>query len=237
DGKVLGHLAAFDDRPMSTEPRRLFVFRIFAARAGAELERLHAERERLRAEQRLRESEQRYRDFYEEAPTACLFVGVDGLVLSANRRATEWFGYTRDELVGMPILDLHADTPAGKARAMEAIRKFQAGEGFAGLEFEMRRKDGRPLWISGWMTPTYGDDGQIVANRSMGVDITGRVLAEAERARLLQQNLYLQEEIKAVHNFEEIIGKGPALLGVLNNVRRVAPTDSSVLLTGETGTG
>src|SRR5262249_37658883 len=60
DGKVLGHLAAFDDRPMSTEPRRLFVFRIFAARAGAELERLHAERERLRAEQRLRESEQRY---------------------------------------------------------------------------------------------------------------------------------------------------------------------------------
>src|SRR5262249_48972790 len=50
-------------------------------------------------------------------------------------------------------------------------------------------------------------------------------------------NLYLQEEIKAVHNFEEIIGQSPALTAVLENVRRVAPTDATVLITGETGTG
>jgi GAF domain-containing protein len=62
-GNVLGHLAAFDDRPMPGEPRRLFTFRIFATRAAAELER-------LRTEALLRESEQRYRDLYEEAPIA-----------------------------------------------------------------------------------------------------------------------------------------------------------------------
>ncbi len=63
------------------------------------------------------------------------------------------------------------------------------------------------------------------------------MLAEAERARLQQQNLYLQEEIKSVHNFEEIVGRSPALLAVLDKVSRVAPTDATVLITGETGTG
>ncbi len=237
DGNVLGHLAVFDDRPMSPEPRRLFIFRIFAARAGAELERLRAEQERLHAEQRLRESEQRYRDFYEDAPTACTVIGVDGRIQSVNRRAVEWHGYEREELLGMPVLDLHPDTPAGKARAEEAFRKFLAGEEFSGLEVETRRKDGRPLWLSLWMKPLRGDDGQIQAARCITVDITDRVLAEAEKARLQQQNLYLQEEIKAAHNFEEIIGHGPALRAVLENVRRVAPTDTSVLIGGETGTG
>jgi transcriptional regulator with GAF, ATPase, and Fis domain len=71
----------------------------------------------------------------------------------------------------------------------------------------------------------------------MIVDITERVLIEQEKARLQQQNLYLQEEIKAVHNFEEIIGQSPPLLANLDSVRRVAPADTSVLITGETGTG
>jgi transcriptional regulator with GAF, ATPase, and Fis domain len=60
---------------------------------------------------------------------------------------------------------------------------------------------------------------------------------EQEHARLSAQNVYLQEEIKSVHNFEEIIGQSPALLGALEKVRRVARTDATVLVTGETGTG
>jgi formate hydrogenlyase transcriptional activator len=71
----------------------------------------------------------------------------------------------------------------------------------------------------------------------MFIDITGRVLAEQEQARLRAQNLYLQEEIKSVHNFEEIVGRSPALLRALEKVARVAGTDSTVLVTGETGTG
>jgi transcriptional regulator with GAF, ATPase, and Fis domain len=101
----------------------------------------------------------------------------------------------------------------------------------------MRRKDGRPLWIQLWMHPVRGEDGAVQTGRAFFVDITGRVLAEREQARLQAQNLYLQEEIKAAHNFEQIIGRSPALMDVLAHVGRVAPTDASVLVTGETGTG
>jgi formate hydrogenlyase transcriptional activator len=57
------------------------------------------------------------------------------------------------------------------------------------------------------------------------------------KARLEKENVYLQEEIRAEHNFEEIIGNSDALLAVLRRVEQVAPTDSTVLIYGETGTG
>jgi transcriptional regulator with GAF, ATPase, and Fis domain len=71
----------------------------------------------------------------------------------------------------------------------------------------------------------------------MFIDITEQVLMEREKARLEAQNVYLQEEIKGTHNFEELIGSSTSLKKVLKNVERVAPTDSTVLITGETGTG
>ncbi|MGI4865122.1 MAG: sigma 54-interacting transcriptional regulator [Janthinobacterium lividum] len=63
-----------------------------------------------------------------------------------------------------------------------------------------------------------------------------------ERTRLLSEQLeqektYLSEEIKVSHNFEEIIGTSPSLLAVLRGVAQVAPTDATVMLLGETGTG
>jgi formate hydrogenlyase transcriptional activator len=57
------------------------------------------------------------------------------------------------------------------------------------------------------------------------------------KARLEKENVYLQEEIRTEHNFEEIVGNSPALLGVLRKVEQVAATDSTVLIYGETGTG
>jgi formate hydrogenlyase transcriptional activator len=64
-------------------------------------------------------------------------------------------------------------------------------------------------------------------------------MAEVERLknRLHAENVYLQEEIRREHNFEEIVGSSPALLAVLQQVERIAPTDSTVLILGETGTG
>jgi formate hydrogenlyase transcriptional activator len=230
EGNVLGHLAVFDQRPMPPEPRRLFIFRIFAARTTAELER-------LRAEKRLKESEGRYRDLYEEAPVGYLSVCGEGRILSINRRATQMIGHSEEEMNGRSIFDFFAHTPAAKGRAPTLLSRFLAGEEFSGLEVQMHRADGRPLWISLWMKPIRGFDGRVQASRAIWVDITDRVLAEAERARLHQQNLYLQDEIKATHNFEAIIGESPALCAVLDDVRRVAPTDASVLITGETGTG
>jgi formate hydrogenlyase transcriptional activator len=59
----------------------------------------------------------------------------------------------------------------------------------------------------------------------------------ALKAKLEKENVYLQEEIRTEHNFEEIVGNSPALLAVLRKVEQVASTDSTVLICGETGTG
>jgi formate hydrogenlyase transcriptional activator len=101
-------------------------------------------------------------------------------------------------------------------------------------ELELRRKDnGEPIWVQFWSRPE--PDGKLT--RTMIIDITERVLAQREHARLMQQTAYLQEEIQQSHNFEEIIGRSRALANVLEHVRAVAPTDASVLIHGETGTG
>jgi transcriptional regulator with GAF, ATPase, and Fis domain len=71
----------------------------------------------------------------------------------------------------------------------------------------------------------------------MFVDITERVLLEQEQDRLKAQNLYLQEEIKSAHNFDEIIGHSAPIKNLLTQVQRVATTDASVLIQGESGTG
>ncbi len=230
EGLVLGHLAVFDRRPLPAEPRRLSIFRIFATRAAVELER-------LRVEKQLLESERRYRELYEEAPNAYVAIGADRRLRSVNHRAIQLLGATAAELVGHPVVELFPDTPAGRSRAEETLRASFAGEEISGRELEMRHRDGRAVWVSVWMRPLRGPDGRIPAVHSIWVDITDRVLAEAERARLEQQNLYLQEELRSVHNFEEIVGRSPALLGVLDRVGRVAAADATVLITGETGTG
>jgi PAS domain S-box-containing protein len=229
-GHALGLLSVFDERPMPEEPRRLFILRIFAARAAAEFER-------LRAEQRLQENEARYRELFDLAPIGYLTVGTDLRIVDVNRRVTEMLGYPVDELVGAVIHSFVPDTPDGRARSEEVHRTRMAGEPVSGWELEMRRKDGRPLWINLWVEGSRNADGTFQPARSILVDITARVLAERERAHLQQQNLYLQEEIKAAHNFEQIVGRSPALAKVLANVSRVAPTDATVLVTGETGTG
>ena len=57
------------------------------------------------------------------------------------------------------------------------------------------------------------------------------------RARLEEENRYLQEEIKNEHNFEEITGQSPGMKQVFKMIETVAPTDATVLIVGETGTG
>jgi PAS domain S-box-containing protein len=185
---------------------------------------------------RLLENEARYRDLYEHAPAAYLVIGTDGRILDANHKGREMLGYPPEELVGAVIHSFMPDTPAGKERSLEVCRRHLAGEAVAGWELEMRRKDGRPLWIKLWAEPGRGADGTVGAGRVILVDITDRVLA-AQRGRLHEQAQYLQQELKAHHDFEQIVGRSRALKEVLADVSRVAPTDASVLLTGETGTG
>jgi PAS domain S-box-containing protein len=226
-GEHLGHLAVFDEQPMLEEPRKLFTMRIFAARAAAELER-------LRYEERLRESKEQYRDLFEEAPIGYVQEDLESRFISANRAAIRILGLKPDEVVGTVGMSLVADTPENKQRVREAFASIGQGTGTGGVVIELRRKDdGRPIWVQWYSKPE--PNGKYT--RTVIVDITDRVLAEQERARLQEQNLYLQEEIKGNNNFEEIVGQSPVLTAVLDNVRRVAATDSTVLIVGETGTG
>ena len=102
-GATLGHLAVFDPRPMSDEPRRVPIFQIFAARAAAELAR-------LRAERALRESKERYRDLFEEAPIAYVNEDLESRFISANRAAMEILGIKPEEVAGMMGMSLVPDT-------------------------------------------------------------------------------------------------------------------------------
>lgn len=229
-GRHLGHLAVFDERTMPSAPRLLYTFRIFAARAAAELER-------LRFEQMLKESEERYRELYEEAPNAYTITDLSGKLLNVNRRATELLGYPADELIGSSIFDYVPATGDAQEQARRAYGPTTTAGDLSAAECEFRRRDGSPLYASLWVKRLRGPAGEITGTRSIWIDVTDRVLAEREQARLREQNLYLQEEIKSSHNFEEIVGQSPALSSVLNDVSRVAATDSTVLITGETGTG
>src|SRR5260370_18476881 len=108
------------------------------------------------------------------------------------------------------------------------------GTSTTGTVLELRRRDdGNPVWIQCWSRPS--PDGSYT--RTMFIDVTERVLMEREKARLEAQNTYLIEEIKETHNFEEIVGQSRALAEVIEKVKLVASTDSSVLILGETGTG
>jgi formate hydrogenlyase transcriptional activator len=227
DGVVTGHLAIIDDEPMPDGARGVAVMRIFAARARAEIERMHVEED-------LRASEKRFRDLYEEAPIAYIYEDTESRFVSANRAATKLLGLAPEEVRGTLGLSLVAPTPETQERVHRAIEAIQKGEERACIELELRRKDdGRPVWVQWWSKPE--PDGKYT--RTMLVDITDRVLAEQERNRLQQQNLYLREEIESEYNFEEIVGGSTALRQILGKVKQVAPTDSTVLILGETGTG
>lgn len=227
DGNILGHLAVFDERPMPAQPRRLYLFEIFAARAAAELLRMRMERQ-------IRESEQRFRDLFEEAPIAYVFEDTNTRFVHANRAAMNLLGLKPEEVAGTVGMSLVAPDQTVQARINDAFADIQRGKERGLPELELRRKDdGKPIWVQFWSRPE--PDGK--HTRTMIIDITDRVLAEREKARLHQENLYLQEEIKASSNFEEIIGRSTSLTAVLDQVRAVGPTEASVLIQGETGTG
>ncbi len=220
NGEVMGHLAVFDSQPMPPEPRLLFTFQIFASRAAAELSRLQIEAQ--------------YRDLFDEAPIAYVHEDLQSHFLRANRTALRILGIKPEEAVGFRGLSLVPENPEAQLWAKEAFESINRGQDTSGVMLELRRHDdGRPIWIQWWSRP----DPSGTFTRTMFVDITDRVLMEREKIRLTAQNAYLQDEINATHNFEEIVGRSSNLVAVLQRISRVAAADTTVLVHGETGTG
>ena len=111
--------------------------------------------------------------------------------------------------------------------------KFQSGSPFE-YEVRLRRKDGQYRWFHYRFNPVSDEQGLITRWYAAGTDIDDRKLAEQ---RLQEENVALREEIDKASMFDEIVGGSGPLKKVLSRISRVAPTDSSVLITGETGTG
>src|ERR1700752_4995043 len=191
--------------------------------------------EQLRQANKARaQSEERFRDLFDEAPIAYVHEGLDSRFVEANRTAMRILGLKPEEVAEMTGKSLVPDTPDAQRRLSEWLDSMERGTATTGTVLELRRKDdGKPVWIQCWSRPA--PDGSYT--RTMFIDVTDRVLMEREKARLEAQNTYLIEEIKETHNFEEIVGRSRSLAEVIERVKLVASTDSSVLILGETGTG
>jgi PAS domain S-box-containing protein len=138
-GRHLGHLAVFDERPLPAEPRNLFTFRIFATRAAAELERLQYETQ-------LRESEERFRGTFENAAVGIAHVDAAGRFLRVNEKFCTIVGYPREELLRTTYQEI--THPDDMAASLDATTAMWRGESPSfGLEKRYVRKDGSPVWV------------------------------------------------------------------------------------------
>ena len=154
--------------------------------------------ERKLADENLRRSEAKFLDLYENAPCAYLSVGTDAIIRLCNRRAGELLGYSREELIGKPVLELYADRPEGKEKAEHIFKRFLVGEPIADKELQMQKADGSPLWISLTVNGVRDSGGHLAESRSMVLDISDRKRAEEAQHRLTR-------ELRAISNCNQTL--------------------------------
>ena len=189
--------------------------------------------ERKRAEEERRRSEMELRQMLDLMPQHLAVLAPDGTPLYANRVALEYLGVDMDRWrtetsrYGL----LHPED-------REKLLSQRQSEFLKGTphEFEARmlRHDGIFRWFLFRLSPLKDERGDVTRWYGTGTDIEDRKQAED---RLRQENVALREEIGQASMFEDIVGTSPALKNVLSRISKVAPTDSTVLITGETGTG
>jgi PAS domain S-box-containing protein len=157
----------------------------------------------------------------------------DGTALYANQTVLDYTGLTLEEVQreDFPARIFHPeDVERLPEKRNEALARGKPFE----LEKRELGKDGKYRWFLVRYNPLRDDQGHIIRWYATGTDIEDRRRAEE---RMRDENLALREEIDQAFMFEEIVGSSPALQTVLSSIVKVAPTDSTVLITGETGTG
>jgi formate hydrogenlyase transcriptional activator len=188
--------------------------------------------DRKQAEEKLRRDERELRRITDAIAQAIIVHDPEGTPIYANRAA---LGYT-----GLSIEDVSANSRARVYQPddLERLNEERKAALSRGLPFEIeqraRRKDGQYRWFLLRYNPFHDEDGRLLRWYATGTDIEDRKRAE-DRTR--NENVALREEIDDASMFEEIVGSSDAIRRVLKQVAKVAPTDSTVLISGETGTG
>jgi len=181
----------------------------------------------------LHDREAELRQILDFTPQLVGVFGPQGERLYANRVALAYHGLSLEEWQQRDIgSEAHPDDS-------ERLKAFVDGALSQGcpceLELRLRKgSDGSYRWFLVRYNPVHDDQGQIVRWFAAYTDIEERKRTEEQ---LQKENVALREEIDKTSMFEEIVGSSPALRRVLAQVEKVAPTDSTVLITGETGTG
>ena len=195
--------------------------------------------DRKTAEGKIREQETELRQIVDLAPQLVAVFGPGLERLYANRILLDYLGLTLEDWrqrfnSSVPTYSSEFLHPDDWERVIgDSDRAISRGAAFE-LEMRLRKSDGSYRWFLARYSPLQDEEGQITRWYVTGTDIEDRKQAED---RLRQENVALREEIDKASMFEEIVGTSSALKNVLSRISKVAPSDSTVLITGETGTG
>jgi formate hydrogenlyase transcriptional activator len=188
--------------------------------------------EAKQAEAKIRQSERELRQLLDLTPMHITEFGPDGSPLYNNQAALDYHGLTVNEWKRADLHSLLHPQDAERV-ASEGASKFLSGSPFE-MEVRLKRRDGQYRWFFFRFNPIRDEQGRLTRWYAAATDVEDRKQAEQ---RLQNENVALREEIDKTSMFEEIVGTSPPLQTVLSLISKVAPTDSSVLITGETGTG
>jgi PAS domain S-box-containing protein len=230
DGSYRWHLARYN--PVRDDKGQIVRWYV----AGTDIEERKRAEEKLqqenvalmRAEQKIREQEAELRQMLDFTPLYLGVNGADGSPLYANQASLDYLGMSLDEW-RQKRMDTHVHPDD-----VERLNRASSGGSACELEVRVRNREGKFRWILARFNPLRDENGQITRWYTASTDIDDRKRAEE---KLQQENVALREEIDKASMFEEIVGTSPALKAVLSRISKVAPSDSTVLITGETGTG
>jgi len=186
-----------------------------------------------RTEEKLRQDEREIRQITDAIPVTIVIQRPDGTPIYANQAVLDYSGFTMEDVVASDFRArlFHPED-------LERLREERQAALSRGLPFEIeqraRRKDGQYRWFLTQYHPFRDEQGRLVRWYATGTDIDDRKRTED---RVRNENMALREDIVRSSMLEEIVGSSAPLRRVLAQVEKVAPTVSTVLILGETGTG
>ena len=231
DGKVLGHLAVLDTRPMPKEPTAQSLFQIFAARAAAEMRR-------LRAEKQVREREEKLGRLVNSAMDAIIELNRNLNVTRVNAAAEKVFGCSSQDIIGELFTRfLSSDSRERLANLIIDLDLRPEGERYAWIPGGLNAQSASGEAFPAEATISRFDMGREPFYTLILRNVNARLQARQKIRSLTVEAEYLREEIKELQSFDEIVGQSEPLARVLRDIEEVADTDANVLILGETGTG